>query len=286
MSCGAPPRVSISLTRYREPNALVEMALRSLAEQRGVAGEVLFLDQQSDAAFRREVEALGRDALAFEYRAVGELTLSAARNEAIRLAAHDTLLFLDADAVADSRWALNLARALQAPRVGVAGARVLPVWSGPPLLLMRSGFVREQYSVLDLGHQERDCTKVVGAGFGIRRSRLAEDAVFDETLGRRAGRLLGGEEMDLCDRAARRGLIVRYAGGAVVHHHIGRERMRYGWLIKRMYYGGFSRALRSDYRPRATHRMRSVADYLSLGLLAGPYALGYLMGWTRRPRGG
>ena len=268
--------ISITLTRYREPNWLVWEALDSLARQRGIRAEVLFLDQMQDNETEAYIHELLSDDVAFEYIRIEERGLSYARNLAIERARNNILLFIDADAIAEPDWAKQLATLLTQPGVAVAGGKILPKWHGRPILLARSRLVMDQYSILDLGAGVREVARVVGTNFGINRAVGDGEANFDEAYGRQEGRLLSGEESDLCRRVRLCGRKVVYNGAALVHHQILRERISYSWVMKRIYYAGLLRAMQGGM-PNPTQKT-SFCDYLVLPAILPAYALGYFRG--------
>ena len=268
--------ITISLTRHGEPDWLVRDAILGLAAQRDVVGDVLFIDQSPNKATRALCVELSRPDLAFQHIETTKQSLSKARNLAIAGCRTDVLLYLDIDAVAAPDWAQSLSHSLTDGGAAVAGGRIVPRWHGRPLLASRSRLVREQYSLLDLGSAEREVRKVIGANFGLNRVRTGADAVFDEALGRRDGRLLGGEETDLCRRIAARGLKILYNGGAVVEHQILPERMTYRWLARRFYFAGLNRAI-SGGAPQPNHGM-APWDLVMAPFYLVPYTTGYLRG--------
>ncbi len=268
--------ITISLTRHAEPDWLVRDALVSLADQRNTEGRVLFIDQAPTSAMQDLCRDLCRPDLAFEHLATEPQSLSKARNLALAECRSDVLLYLDIDAVAAPDWAAALSHSLSDGGAAVAGGRILPRWHGRPLLASRSRLVREQYSLLDLGNREQVARKVIGANFGLNRARCGAEATFDEGLGRRDGRLLGGEETDLCRRVAARGLTILYNGSAVVEHQILPERMTYRWLTRRFYFAGLNRAIFGG-APEPSHAM-ALWDLLMAPFYLPPYATGYLRG--------
>lgn len=268
--------LTITLTRYNEPNWLLWETLESLSHQQDVQAEVLFLDQIEDVETQNYVKKLSSEAIHFDYRTIPAKSLSFARNFAIKHAANDRILFIDSDAIADPSWAFEMGRSLSQNNVAVAGGRIKPKWHKPPLAIARAQVVWEQYSLLDLGEHEIPFHKAVGASFGINRSVLGETAYFDENLGRKGGNLMGGEDTELCDRAAERNLAIMYNGRAVVHHQILPERIRYRWILKRIYFAGLGRAAKGG-RPSPTHKSR-LMDYLVLPIILPWYAAGYLRG--------
>ncbi len=267
------PDVTITLTRYAEDDSLVAETLDSLARQRGVVAEVIFLDQRFDPSFAKAVEARTNGSIVFTAAGIEARGLSFARNEGVRRARSNLVLFIDPDAVADPDWAQRLAAALAAPGVAVAGARIIPRWRGPAPLLARSRVVLDQYSLLDWGETTIDAARVVGAGFGVNRAFAPDETYFDESLGRRDGKLFGGEESDLCARLLAKGGRIVYCGGARVEHQILPERLSWRWIFRRLYYAGLGRA-RAGGAPSPSQRP-GLWDWLLLPAILPPYALGY-----------
>ena len=139
--------------------------------------------------------------MCFKYIRIEERCLSCARNIGLDNAANEILLFIDADALAEPDWAYELAVSLARPGVTVAGGRILPKWHAQPILLWQAEIVMDQYSILDLGTDEQDVSRIVGTNFGVNRVNSVGEIRFDEAYGRRRGQLFGGEESDLCKRA-------------------------------------------------------------------------------------
>jgi glycosyltransferase involved in cell wall biosynthesis len=269
--------LTITCTRYTEPAWLVQATLESLARQENVEAVVLFLDQQDDPRLRAWCAAHTKANLRFQYVIIPAQGLSVARNRAIELSPHDLILFIDSDAVADPGWARSLAATLERDRVGIAGCRIVPRWHRRPLLIARSRIVLNSYSMFDLGPGEVATSRVVGAGFGIHRGRLGNEARFHEAFGRRPGGLLGGEENELCTRARACGLDVIYNGNAVVEHQVLPERIAYGWVMRRFYYAGFERALTATGL-QPSPRGRRFWDYVAYALTLPASLLGYWRG--------
>ncbi len=265
------PEVTITLTRYAEPDWLVRETLESLSAQEGIRGEVLFLDQDHDSEMR--IDDLGSDDLVFKRVCIPAKSLSYARNHAIEHAEHDLILYIDSDAIAEPDWARHMVEALHQENVAIVGGRIILKWHKKPLWITRARVVHEQYSSLDLGEEVREFPKVVGASFGIDRKLLDSEAYFDEELGRRPGLLLGGEETDLCFRALNRSLRILYQGKALVHHQVLPERIRYSWIFRRMYYAGKSRATAGGM-PSSTHEL-CPWDYIVLPIILPFYAAGF-----------
>lgn len=264
--------VTITLTRYAEPDALVREVIARACAQRGVSGEVLFIEQNPAGSISETDFPDANLPLRIIRRALPGL--SHARNLALDEARAPLVLFLDADALAEPDWAARLAEALDAPGCAIAASRILPGWPGAPPAWAAAQVVRDQYSLLDLGSESAPGTRIVGAAFGLDMAKLPRDLRFDVNLGRREGKLFGGEETDFCRRAAEAGAGIAYVGGAVVTHLVQPERMRLGWILKRLFYAGLGRATAGG-APNPTARP-NLADWLWLPLILPPYAAGWL----------
>jgi len=271
-----PAAITITLTRHDESDSLVRGTLERLGALRNVRATVLFFDQQNSAELAGLCDSLSGTNLRFEVRSIETTALSPARNLAIQACETEHLLYIDADARPRPDWARALSETLSRPGVAIAGSRILPDWEGRPLFPTRSAIVREHYSLLDLGEDTMEVEKVFGAGFGIDCAKLGPDAYFDTALGRTAGTLLGGEEIDLCRRARGAGYSVVYCGGSVVDHFVPATRTTWRWLMRRFYYAGRNRALGKG-PPQPVNRLSS-ANLLPLVPLLPAYAFGYLRG--------
>ena len=275
MSAQPQTKVTIALTRYDEPNWLVLEALESLARQKEVNAQVLFLDQKEEPAYWHQVSQLSSRWIRFEPIHIPSKSLYYARNYGIAQANTRFVLFIDCDAVAHERWASELAHCLSMENVAIAGSRILPRWHKKPLLLAKSRVALEQYSLFDFGTGVLDQPRIVGAGFGIDRLKLGANAYFDESLGRREGRLFGGEDSELCARALLAGFRVLYNGRSVIDHQILPARVSYAWLLRRLFYAGVSRSITGGM-PQSTHQM-NLWDYLFAPVVAPVYLAGYCL---------
>lgn len=270
------PEVTITLTRYAEPNWLFLETLTSLSQQANISAHVLVLDQQDNEEVRSFCVNNSSSAIVLDYHVIPAKSLSFARNEAIRMCQTVLLLYIDTDAVADPNWAYELFVAMRQNKAAIAGGKIIPKWHKKPGLLQRSQVVLDQYSMLDLGDDTINVKKVIGANFAINKAKLAKLAYFDEGLGRQNGKLLGGEETKLCTDAREKGLSVIYVGKAAVYHQVMPERVNFKWISKRMYYGGYSRALRGGKPEPSNGDGLAGWDYVALIFLLPFYAFGFI----------
>lgn len=274
--------VTIAMTRYAEPDALLRDALTHAIMQQGVEGELLLVEQRVDDPF--DSTTLPQGSLVFRMIKRRLPGLSAARNLALDEAKHDFVLFLDADALAAPNWAAAMVAALTEKEIAVVGSRIIPRWTGKEPMIARARVVRDQFSLLDLGLKRIAYSRAVGAGFGLDRSKTGT-LRFDPTLGRRDGKLFSGEESAFCHLVTETGYGIAYEGSAVVEHVIAPERMKIGWVLKRLLYAGQSRA-RVGGTPSPS-RSPGLVDWLTIPITLPPYAIGWLWGKLTRvlPKG-
>ena len=269
-------KLTITLTRYAEPNWLLAEALESLAIQQNVIATVLMLDQQDNPETAELCQKLTNENIIFNYQTIPAKSLSFARNEAIRLCQTDVLLYIDTDAIAAPNWAARLGDVLTQSEVGIAGGKIIPKWHKSPSFIQKSQVVLDQYSMLDLGEDNIEVKKVVGASFGLNKKHLGNAAIFDENLGRRDGKLYSGEESKLCSDALESGLKIMYVGTSVVQHQVLPERVNFSWIATRMYYQGIASAQRGGAPSPSNKGKYTIWDMLALGFLAPFYISGFL----------
>jgi glycosyltransferase involved in cell wall biosynthesis len=234
--------ISITLTRYAEPNWLLFQTLDSLALQQDIQAIVLMLDQQECKETAEYCSKLTTSKIEFKYVSIPAKSLSFARNEAIRMCTTDLLLYIDTDAIADPYWAKHLSSILIQNNVGIGGGKIIPKWHKPPSFIQKSQTILDQYSMLDLGDSEIDVHRIVGANFGLNINRLG------------------------------------YTGLAVVEHQVLPERIKFRWIATRMYYQGLSSAKRGGPPAPSNKGKYTIWDYLALSMLAPFYLYGFYKG--------
>lgn len=277
--------MTIALTRYNEPDALLAQALESLAGQRDVRATVLVLDQALHQATQELCSRLSSERIVFEYTVIAPRGCSSARNTAIGLCRTDILLWTDPDVVLAPDWAACLSQTLLNTECAIVGGKLVPLWHGMPRWYMKTNVMTDNYSLIDLGPDEVKTVRIIGGSMGINLRRMGSEAYFDEKLGRQKGTLLGGVDAEFCERAVLKGMTVYYTGRTVARHQIVAARMSLGWMAKKFHYSGVSRALRGG-RPSSMNKKRGIGDLILLGAFAPLYAAGYVRGLLmKRPAG-
>jgi glycosyltransferase involved in cell wall biosynthesis len=147
---------------------------------------------------------------------------AAARNAGVRAAAHDVIVFTDADCTVDPRWLAELVPPLADADVGIAGGAIRA----------RPGATRRELRA-EARHDQRAAIEVwqppyvITMSWASRREVLEESGLFDERLRR-------GEDGDLSYRIGSAGYRLVYRPAAVVYHHGDPQSLlgtvREGWL--------------------------------------------------------
>ena len=187
------------------------------------------------------------------------LGLSVARNAALESASNDILLMPDDDVVCTIGWFDAMVSALLGG-ADIVGGPVICRWPNrrPVWLTLE---MEKVFGSLDLGPASKDLVlgqSLVGGNMAMWRQSILALGGYDDTLGA-TGRGGGmGEENDLCDRALRLGLRVRYVADARVEHVMEAGVATRRNYARRMYRFGRSMAIvRSQEGPRAWRKLAS-----------------------------
>jgi GT2 family glycosyltransferase len=160
------------------------------------------------------------------HRPLEKVGASAARNEGIRVAANDVLVFVDDDVIAAEGWLRSLVTTLRhgGERTVVSGfvAAGTPEADGafaPSLKSDGQGAV----------YEGRAAANVLWSGnMALFRSAVDEIGLFDERLGPGKRRFPGGgEDNDYCFRLLEAGYRIVYEPQAVVYHRAWRPPSEY-----------------------------------------------------------
>jgi GT2 family glycosyltransferase len=267
------PAASVIVRVVSDDPILFEQCIACIDRQVDVEFEIIVVDSSGDpriADLCSRTPSMRRETLE-------DTGVSAGRNRGLEVARHRYVAFTDPDCLPGRRWLIELVRALDRGAAIVA-SRIVPKWlAKPPRLLENSTIARAQWSLLDLGDDVCETSRVIGSGFAVNRELTADQGFFRTELGYSPTSPIGGEETDLCRRVTRRGGTVLYTPHAVVEHQISPSRLTYRWMLRRTYFGGLSRAIAGG-PPDPINRRLSLEDRCVLPLLALPYIAGLLRG--------
>jgi glycosyltransferase involved in cell wall biosynthesis len=175
----------------------------------------------------------------------GARGLSTSRNIAIGRSRGDFIVFIDDDAIAHDQWLARLLAPFDDPAVVGAGGHALPLWEVPqpgwlpPEFLWAVGC---SYSGLPEAGSVRN---PLGCNMAFRADVFQRVGMFNPAIGRLGSLPLGCEETEFCVRAAREIQSARIVlvGGADIDHHVPAARANVGYLLRRCYFEGISKAL-------------------------------------------
>jgi glycosyltransferase involved in cell wall biosynthesis len=228
--------------------------------------EVIVVDNSPAALSARQTCAAFTSGMAITYVEEPRTGLSFARNRGLEAATAEIVAFIDDDAEADPGWVEALTAAfcrVQARPIAVGGP-VHPLWHSRRPKWLPPAFL-STLSLVDYGPEARALAFpeefLAGCNFAFGTSFLREAGGFDPALGRRAGTLLSNEDIAVLSRVVAAGGRVLYEPGAAVLHHIPRDRVRFGWFLRRMYFQGRSDVL-MEARPSYPAAPRSMQHRL------------------------
>lgn len=135
--------------------------------------------------------------------------------------------FVDDDCHLDPGWIMAARRVAAAhPHAGAIGGRVVIHWSVPvPAALRRNGWL---FAEQDHGDAPKEVQALVGTGLVLNREALAKTGWTAAPLvADRIGRdLTSGGDVEITQRLAAAGYVLRYEPAMQLLHHIDRERLR------------------------------------------------------------
>ena len=244
-------RFSIVIPTYNRADEL-RATLSSLSSLSSDAPwELLVVDNNSRDATRDVVtEAARHFPVELRYLLEPEQGRSAALNAGIRASRGEIVVTTDDDVRVEPDWLDRAGDALASLQCDYVGGRVLPLWGAP-----RPDWVPDhggkQWAVialLDYGPEPipfftRAHRVPLGVNMAFRREAFDRAGLWDNSVGRRKGTLLGQEVREWMFRAREVGLRGSYAPALVVRHVIQQDRLRKQYFRRWYYWNGISRAL-------------------------------------------
>lgn len=197
--------------------------------------------------------------------------LSGARNTGVREARCDVVAFLDDDAAADHRWAVNLLAPYADPDVLGVGGLVVPGWQrGRPAWFPREFDWVVGCSYRGLPTATAPVRNFIGANMSFRRTVFDRQGGFRADLGRIGTRPIGGEETEFCIRVLREneGARLVYQPSASVRHRVPAARGSWTYFRARCFGEGLSKATVSRHAG-AQAALASERRYLTSTIPAG-----------------
>src|SRR5690242_1695793 len=242
-------KFSVIIATYNRADELVK-TLESLAKLRSNGPwEVIIVDNNSSDNTREVVlERVDSFPVPLRYIMEKEQGRSASLNAGIRASQGEILAITDDDVRVDEHWLLNAEQALEKLQCDYLGGKALPIWSGklPKWMPNRGGKHWGVIALLDYGPKAVEFGEEqvpLGVNTIFKRECFDRAGMWDNSIGRKAGTLLGQEVREWSQRARAAGLRGFYSPDLVVHHVIPEDRLTKRYFRRWFYWHGISRAI-------------------------------------------
>jgi len=214
--------------------------------------EVIVVDNNSTDNTADTVEALQADHPNLRYVFERTPGLSHARNRGIAEAKGAILCFVDDDILADEGYLQNMLAAFEThPEVESVGGKVL-VTSVAPIHPYLQGFewlvTSADYGDEPFFFSDPKDGFPFGVSMAFRREVFQKYGLFNTEFGRKKGRLLAHEELDLFERILATPKSCLYQPKALVHHVLMPERFSILYAVRWHFWFGVSDGLLHSLR--------------------------------------
>lgn len=258
----ALPRVTVVIPTYNRAGWLRQtLACLTVQDYPAELLEILIIDNNSPDNTRDVVAEFAHAPHPPQYRRETQQGANFARNRALAEAQGEIIVYGDDDILMEPDWLRVLIQpflADPAGKIGAVAGEVVPVFPQGCPSWVRS-FHGPQALRSDPGPTRPDQVPM-SANLAFRRDVLRILGGWDTTLGRKGGRVFGGEENGPIRRLHRAGFAVWFAPRASVQHQMpaGRTTMRY--VRRHAFDSACSRVVGRINQAR--EEGRSVAGYL------------------------
>jgi len=245
----APPALTVCICTHERPS-YVRQCLAGLAAQTApaVAFEVVVVDSGSRPEPARALREAVRLHPAARLIALAAPGVSLARNAGAEAARAAFVAYIDDDAIPAPDWVATILAALaeQEPPPALIGGRILPRWEAP-LPAWWPASLRGVLSIIE--HEGRGTYRTselprglepYAANMVVHVASLRAAGGFRSAVGRHGTVLLSDEEVQLAWRLQDSGHRAVYDSRIVVHHQIQASRLDPRWLLRRLYWQGYS----------------------------------------------
>jgi O-antigen biosynthesis protein len=208
----------------RNRHAFVQDLVASIGRGTDVPAEIVVIDQ-SDVR-DEALPSLDANGCTVVHRRLEAVGASAARNEGIRIAGNDVLVFVDDDVIAAEKWLGTLVSALRREGEGTVVSGMYAPGSPEEEGAFAPSLKSDAQAAV---YEGRKAANVLWSGnMALFRSAVDEIGYFDERLGPGKRRFPGGgEDNDFCFRLLEAGYRIVYEPDAVVYHRAWRPRSQY-----------------------------------------------------------
>lgn len=264
--------ITVVVSTYTKSRAKeLKKCLESLEKQSQKPKEVLLvLDpiEELKDFYEKELKDLKLNLKILTSKAFG---LSNARNTGIENSSGEIIAFIDDDAYADKDWLKNILKNFGEKDIWVVGGKLIPVFEEkrpfwfPEELDWIVGCTYK--GMPDIRNEIRN---PIGANMAFKREVFEKVGFFETSVGRFGKKLLGSEETELCLRLKNKypNVKIIYDPEVIVYHKVPRERTRIGYVLKRAFFEGISKAILST-----RFKIKDEKQYLSFLIKSAGYYL-------------
>ena len=225
--------ISVVIVTYNRPRDAWE-TIESLMKQSIPPLEIIVIDDASSPPFTSKM-ADGKVKL---HRFEKEVGVSAARNYGIQVACGNYIAFIDDDAVADSRWIEEFQKGMEL-KADVLGGPIEPLYEASPPKWWTEKDFGHYVSIGNAPNKYADFTPGIWSANMVLKKELVEAVGnFNTQVGRKGGKLLAREDVDLVNRAKEKGCKILFLPKARVYHKVKSERMTIPYILRWEYYMG------------------------------------------------
>ncbi|MEQ4487504.1 MAG: glycosyltransferase [Dehalococcoides mccartyi] len=250
----ADPFISVvvsaySMERYTDLLSLID----SLKSQAYTNFEVILVIEKSSQLFSNLNRCLSQHPYSRNFKLFfndGLPGLASARNLGVEKSQGEIIAFIDDDAAASPEWLDCIARCFREDKkiIGLTGP-ALPWWEHPGLSWFPAEFNWVISTMPCLPRSRGYIRNAWGTNMAFRRQAFSNGQGFDTELGAKGGGKKGkselvGEDTEFCLRICRQsGLNILYAPEVKVMHRVYRYRLKPGFIAKRAYWEGYTKAV-------------------------------------------
>lgn len=252
-------RLSLVIATYNRAEQLM-VTLASVGEQSAKPSlwECIIVDNNSRDNTQERVAEFAKEhpTLNIRYCFEPNQGLSYARNKGISEAKGDIIAFIDDDERIVAEFINSYIKLFdEHPDAMAAGGKIIAEYPTGRPRWMSHYTERPIANPMDFGDYITPFPKgrIPGGGnMAMRRGLFDSVGVFDTSLGRMGGKLIGGEESELFERIYSLGMKCYYAPRAVMYHIIPAEKLTTEYFERLCYNTGVSQLTRAKIHNRIT----------------------------------
>lgn len=169
--------------------------------------------------------------------------LSRAKNAGVLACQSPVIAFFDDDARARPEWLKEIASCFHDQRVGAAGGAIELEWTceQPPWWDETLNGAMGEVSYGDTPVKISYPQIPYGSNFAVSRRAFSKVGLFRESLGRKGGNLMAGEDTELCLRITQAGYEVLFNPRAIITHLVSCGRANKNHIRRQKYWHARSR---------------------------------------------